>query len=404
MMPVIFRIPFLGRDIPSYGLMMMIGFMLAIVWAARRAAKSKANPDVVLNCGFIALIAGVVGCRFMYVVHYWDQFKNRGDAGQVFMAIIDVTKGGLEFYGGFILTVIAVVIWLRWREKVSLRWYLDILAPSAALGLAFGRIGCLLNGCCFGGVCELPWAVRFPFGSPAALQHWQRKLPEAELREELIFIDEPTGLAQSLSREILTVPEEDIAQAEATIAELPGQIAARQAELSRASNNADRQRLTRELAKLNRKLEAARREHVGIHTQMQKYGLTFAELRAIAAEHRSLPVHPTQLYSMVTAALIAFLLSVVYWRRTRDGQVVCALFVIQPLARWLIEVIRADNPVDAMGFTISQFLAICMTIAGLIGFWVLRRMPPRSPRARPWEPPEEEKTARKKGARAATSG
>ena len=97
MMPVIFRIPFLGKDIPSYGLMMMIGFMLAIVWAAHRAAKSKANPDVVLNCGFIALIAGVVGCRFMYVVHYWDQFKNRGDAGQVFMAIIDVTKGGLEF-------------------------------------------------------------------------------------------------------------------------------------------------------------------------------------------------------------------------------------------------------------------------------------------------------------------
>ena len=402
MMPVIFRIPFLGRDIPSYGLMMMIGFMLAIVWAAHRAAKSKANPDVVLNCGFIALIAGVVGCRFMYVVHYWDQFKNRGDAGQVFMAIIDVTKGGLEFYGGFILTVIAVVIWLRWREKASLRWYLDIIAPSAALGLAFGRIGCFLNGCCFGGVCDLPWAVRFPFGSPAAIQQWGQKLPEAGLREELIFIHEPTGRAQPLSREILTIPEEDIAQAEATIAELTGQIAARQAELSHASNNAEKQRLTRELAEFKRKLNAAKLEHVGIHTQMKKYGLTFAELRAIAAEHRSLPVHPTQLYSMVTAALIAFLLSAVYWRRTRDGQVVCALFVIQPLARWLIEVIRADNPEDAMGFTISQFLAICMTIAGLIGFWVLRRMPPRSPRARPWEPPPEEGPSRKKGKHAPT--
>ncbi|HUU94900.1 MAG TPA: prolipoprotein diacylglyceryl transferase family protein [Phycisphaerae bacterium] len=402
MMPIIFRIPFLGRDLPSYGLMMMIGFMVAIVWAARRAAKSKANPDVVLNCGFIALLAGVVGCRFMYVVHYWDQFKNRGDAGQVFLAIIDVTKGGLEFYGGFILTVIAVVIWLRWREKVSLRWYLDIIAPSAALGLAFGRVGCLLNGCCFGGVCDLPWAVRFPFGSPAAIQQWGQKLPEAGLREELIFIHEPTGLAQPLSREILTVPEEEIARAETTIAELTGQTAARQAELSRASNNAEKQRLTRELAELNRKLNAAKLEHVGIHTLMKKYGLTFAELRAIAAEHRSLPVHPTQLYSMVTALLIALLLSAVYWRRTRDGQVVCALFVIQPLARWLIEVIRADNPVDTMGFTISQFLAVCMTIAGLIGFWVLRRMPPRSPRAHPWEPPPEEGPSRKKGKHAAT--
>jgi phosphatidylglycerol:prolipoprotein diacylglycerol transferase len=402
MMPVMFRIPFLGRDLPSYGLMMMIGFMVAIVWAARRAAKSKANPDVVLNCGFIALIAGVVGCRFMYVVHYWDQFKNRGDGWQVFMAIIDVTKGGLEFYGGFILTVVAVVVWLRWREKVSLRWYLDIIAPSAALGLAFGRIGCFLNGCCFGGVCDLPWAVRFPFGSPAAIQHWGQKLPEAGLREELIFIHEPTGLAQPLSREILTIPEADIAQAEASIAELTKRIAARQAELSRASENAEKQRLTREVARLNRKLAATEVEHVGIRTQMQKYGLTFPELRALAAEHRSLPIHPTELYSSITAALIAFVLSAVYWRRTRDGQVVCALFVMQPLARWLIEVIRADNPVDTMGFTVSQFLAICMTAAGLIGFWVLRRLPPRSPRARPWEPPPEEQPSRKKGKHAAT--
>jgi prolipoprotein diacylglyceryltransferase len=174
--------------------------------------------------------------------------------------------------------------------------------------------------------------------------------------------------------------------------------------LSRASDNAEKQRLTREMAELNRKLNAAKLEHVRIHTQMKKYGLTFAELRAIAAEHRSLPVHPTQLYSMVTALLIALLLSVVYWRRTRDGQVVCTLFLIEPLSRWLIEVIRADNPDDTLGFTVSQFLAICMTLTGLIGFWVLRRMPPRSPRARPWEPPEEPETARKKGTRPAASG
>ena len=117
MMPVVFRIPFLNRDIPGYGLMLMIGFMVGIIWAARRAARSKANPDVLLNCGFVALITGVVGARAMYVIHYWDQFKSRGDAGQVFWAVIDVTKGGMEFYGGFVLTVIAVVIWLRRWEK-----------------------------------------------------------------------------------------------------------------------------------------------------------------------------------------------------------------------------------------------------------------------------------------------
>ena len=124
---------------------------------------------------------------------------------------------------------------------------------------------------------------------------------------------------------------------------------------------------------------------------LQKYDLTFAELRGLAESHRSLPVHPTQLYSVVTALLIALLLNALYWRRTRDGQVICTLLLIEPVSRWLLEVIRADNPVDTIGmFTISQFLAVCMTLLGLIGLLVLQRMAPRSRRAVPWEPPPEE--------------
>ena len=243
-----------------------------------------------------------------------------------------------------------------------MRWYFDILAPSAAIGLAFGRLGCLLNGCCWGGVCELPWAMRFPFGANATTQHWQQKLPGAGIREELIFIhtDEKHGYSISapITREILTARAEDIPR---------------------------------------------KPQYTDIRTQMEKYGLTFEELRALAKQHHSLPVHPTQLYSFITAALIAFLLNAVYWRRTRDGQVICALLLIQPLSRWFIEVIRADNPIDTMGFTVSQFLAICMTVLGLVGLLVLRRMPPRSPRAQPWEPPEEEPTPKKGKKRTASA-
>ena len=57
MMPTLFTIPFINRDVPSFGLMMMMGFLGAIWWAVRRAQKSGADPDVILNCGFIALIA-----------------------------------------------------------------------------------------------------------------------------------------------------------------------------------------------------------------------------------------------------------------------------------------------------------------------------------------------------------
>ena len=108
-------------------------------------------------------------------------------------------------------------------------------------------------------------------------------------------------------------------------------------------------------------------------------------------------MHPTQPYSTITALLIALFLNALYWRRTRDGQVICALFLIEPLSRWMLEVVRADNPVDTLGmFTVSQFLAVCMTVAGLYGLLRLRQMPPRSWRARLWEPPDED-THRKAG-------
>jgi phosphatidylglycerol:prolipoprotein diacylglycerol transferase len=345
MKPVIFTIPGLNWDIPGYGLMLMLALFISIWWAARRAMKSGGSPDVILNCGLIALFAGVIGCRAMYVIHYWDQFKAQGSTLQILIAIVDVRKGGLEFYGGFLLTVIAVLAWLRWWEKVSIRWYLDIIAPSAALGLAIGRIGCFLNGCCFGSTCDLPWAVRFPFGSNAVLSQWNEGLPGAAIRQELLFTHVP-GVFTPLPREFLNASDKEI--------------------------------------------EAASKKFPMVRANMKKYGLTAAELRAMALSHRSLPVHPTQLYSTITALLIALILNALYWRRTRDGQVICALFLIEPATRWLLEVIRADNPVDTVGmFTISQFLAIGMTLLGLIGLLVLRKMSPRSPRARLWEPPEE---------------
>jgi len=401
MKPIIFTIPGINWDVPGYGLMLMLGLFVSIWWAARRAIKSSANPDVILNCGFIALIAGVVGCRVMYVIHYWDQYAGRGFLGTA-IAIIDVRKGGLEFYGGFLLTAVVMLAWLRWWEKVSLRWYLDIIAPSAALGLAIGRIGCFLNGCCFGSTCELPWAVRFPFGSNAAEHQWQGKLPGAELREELLFTFEP-GVARPLTREFLQASEQQIEAAVVAEAAARQELDACKAKLAAASDPVQQQQLRAAQAKLERKLGKAENKFRLARANMKKYGLSAGELRALADSYRTLPVHPTQPYSTVTALLIALLLNAVYWRRTRDGQVTCLLFMIEPVSRWLLEVIRADNPHDTIAdFTISQFLALCMTLLGLIGLLVLRRVPPRSPRARTWEPPEED-SRRKAGKKRQTA-
>lgn len=407
MHPIIFRIPGIGYDVPGYGLALMIGFLLSILWATRRALKSGGDPDVVLNCGFLALIGGVVGARFMYVYHYWEQFATRGNAFEIFKAVIDVRQGGLEVYGGFIAVCILVFGYLRFGGH-SIRWYLDIMAPSAALGMAIGRIGCFLNGCCFGGVCDLPWAVRFPYGSPAAVQQWQDRVPGAELPDELIFVPE-TGMfsngraALPVPRELLTTPPETLDALKAwrqKLADVGNRLAA-------TNDPAQQQALRAERAALERQARSLGGGRFGCACQprpevtvgqMIRYDLDAASLRALAEKHRSLPVHPTQPYSTITLGLLAALLSALYWRRTRDGQVIFTLLLLEPPTRWLIEIVRADNPVDTAGFTVSQFLALGLSLLGLVGLLWLRKFPPRSPRARIWEPPDEEppqKPARK---------
>jgi len=387
MMPVVFKVPGLGLEIPGYGLALMIGFLLSIMWAVRRAERSGANPDVVLNCGFLALLGGVGGSRLMYVWHYWEQFALHRTTGRILWAILDVRKGGLEVYGGFIAVTLLVLGYLWWR-KHSIRWYLDIIAPSAALGMAIGRIGCFLNGCCFGGVCELPWAVRFPFGSPPHRQQWTECRPGTGLPQQLLIFGPngfwPDGTAASpLTRESLRLTDRELAAAEQK-AQAAQERANRLRELAKTVADAPtRQRLHNQA----RAAEADTLRHYEIRAQMKRYGLKAGQLRELASQYRSLPVHPTQLYSTVTLGLLAGLLATLYWRRTRDGQVVCTMLLIEPWTRYTLELLRADNPHDTAGFTISQFLAILLSLSGLIGLLLLRRLPPRSPRAVLWEAP-----------------
>lgn len=391
MMPVVWKIPYIDWAIPGYGLMMMIGFLTAIIWAARRAQRSGADPDVILNCGFIALIAGVVGCRVMYVVHYWENYARHGDWLKIAWAIIDVSKGGLEFYGGFITAVVCVVFYL-WRWGYSLRWYLDIMAPSSALGLAFGRVGCLLNGCCFGAPCDLPWAIQFPYGSNASLAQWAAKEPGADLPKELLYFF--GEMAQPVTRESLAASDAQIAAAQEAENRAEAEYLRVKSELEAATDAARQEQLTRTRKRAEQEWLIAEAKLADVRQPMRRYGKTAAELRALAAAHQTLPVHPAQVYNTILAATLAFLLNAVYWRRRRDGQVILTLLLVEPMSRWMLELIRADNPVDTLGaFTISQFLAICMTAIAVVGFFALRFLPRRSPKAKLWTPPEDRKQA-----------
>jgi phosphatidylglycerol---prolipoprotein diacylglyceryl transferase len=392
MMPVVFRIPLVNIDVPGYGLAMMLGFLLTVVWAARRAAKSGGNPDVVLNCAFIALIGGVGGSRFMYVVHYWEQYASRGNWMAVAWSIIDMRKGGLEVYGGFIAACLGVLIYMIFWGH-SFRWYLDILAPSAALGMGLGRIGCFLNGCCWGLPSELPWAVRFPFGSNASIQQWYAG--QLDMPRELMFFPPPNGAfaggesVSLLPREMLRMSDAEVAKLKATVEKINQENIALTARRQQAKSDAEKAQLDREEKRLGAQaLAVAQSPYASVLANMQSSGLTLEQLKELAHAHPSLAVHPTQLYSTITLVLLALLLNSLYWRRTRDGQVICTMLLIEPWTRYILETIRADNPVDTFHFTISQFLALMISLIGLAGLIALQYAKPRSLRAKLWEGPE----------------
>ncbi len=167
MYEILFRIPlpFTDRAFPvrSYGVMAMIGFLAAVLVARWRAKKVGISADGITDVGLWALLGGIVGSRLFYVIQI-DRFRPDWSFADVFK----IWEGGLVFYGGFIAALIAVVIMAR-IKKIRLLAVWDVLAPSLALGHAFGRIGCLLRGCCYGVKMEHgSWCgVVFPPNAPA---------------------------------------------------------------------------------------------------------------------------------------------------------------------------------------------------------------------------------------------
>lgn len=140
-----------------YGVMVAMGFMTAMLAFNYLRGYGGLNSDQTANLSLMAIFGGLLGARVFYVVQFWPQFKYQP------MEIIRVDHGGLVFYGGF-LTATGLFIWYCRKHKLNMLAVLDIAAPAVALGHAFGRVGCLLNGCCFGKPAEFFLAVTYPRG------------------------------------------------------------------------------------------------------------------------------------------------------------------------------------------------------------------------------------------------
>lgn len=377
-----------GFTIKTYGFFLMLGFLSAVWMAMKRAEKVKANSDRILDLAFFVLIFGILGARVFYVAHYW---KSQFAKASLF-DIINVTSGGLEFLGGFLGAFAALLVYCWWT-KVSLRLYMDIAAPSAMWGVAFGRVGCFFNGCCFGGLLTTgaagagaaappPWAVQFPYGSPAQYRHWEDRL--ISVPGELIFASKEASQPQLVPEAMLSKSVEELQGPQVAYQEA-GE-ALEQAEKNGAAGA--------EIERLKKNKEAAKQaleKHVKENAQLMLYakafpsrknperGMTVTELQDLAHQVHSQPVHPAQLYAAGQALLLSLLLSAIFYYRRRHGIVAAWMLMLYPVQRVLEEIIRADNPHDVAGLTISQSISLALFLCGLVMLIVLYRMPERSP-------------------------
>ncbi len=379
MHPIMLNLP-IGISIKSYGLMMMLGFFAATWWAMHRAGKVKADPDVILNLGFISLISGIVGARLLYVIQFWD--RDFASQPNRLMAAINVTAGGLVFYGGFLLAVICALVYLMWG-KHSIRLYLDILTPSLMLGLAFGRMGCLLNGCCWGAPTErVPWAVQFPFGweSTPFMEHWQKGM--LNVPEQLLYQPTDYSLPVPIHREHIGLSAEALRAPQQKYEQAIKDLEQAKKDKSDATTIAA---LQEEVRATKERADAHRKEYYDLSYAYEKYGLTPSDVTSLAQHHKSLPVHPTQLYAVIDALLIALLLHLIFMRRRQQGMVFGLIFLFYAVGRYIEEMIRGDNPSDwnlaGMSLTMSQVISIYTFIFAVVYLIILYRLPAAPPTA-----------------------
>jgi phosphatidylglycerol:prolipoprotein diacylglycerol transferase len=309
MYPKLFEIPYIHLTISSFGPMMVVGFLAALTLIRRLSRDIIPDRQVITNAALYALIAGVLGARAFYVIHHFDQFE-----GEPLISYVATWKGGLELYGG-VLLAIAVIVFYLWRRRLPMRRSLDILAIGLMLALV-GRVGCFLNGCCFGRPTDLPWGVRFPYGSFAYRSQVKpdpkrnRPQPHMELPDEFFnFAYTSRGSVKILK------PYEDL--------------------------TAEQKEFLKEADKL-----------------------------------RSLPVHPTQLYSVANGLLLCLVLYW-FWRRgqrdeksrkfcTQPGCTFSLMFILYGATRFVIEGLRDDNPFEFDSTTISQIIGIPLIVVGAV--------------------------------------
>ncbi len=167
-----------GLPIFGYGAMMFLGFSAAILLAARRAKSVGLSSDVIWDMAIWLILPGIVGARLFYLVQHGDRVFRDVPVSEWLVSAFNLSQGGIVLYGA-LLGGAAGYFTFCYVHRLRPLALADIIVPSVFVGIGFGRIGCLLNGCCYGAVTSMPWGIRFPADGAAFSDMLGKKLVEA---------------------------------------------------------------------------------------------------------------------------------------------------------------------------------------------------------------------------------
>jgi phosphatidylglycerol:prolipoprotein diacylglycerol transferase len=152
MYPVLFKIG--NFPVHTFGVVLIVAFLVGLMIARKRAPRFGVDPNRISDLAFWMLIAGVLGARALFLIQ---------EPPKDWHEIFSLQFAGLTSFGGIIGAAFVVAFWCR-KHKVATRAILDIFGPPLLIGWAIGRVGCLMNGCCYGIVCpaDFPLGVHTP--------------------------------------------------------------------------------------------------------------------------------------------------------------------------------------------------------------------------------------------------